>query len=433
MNDVISNDNYMKSSSDTHYIILNFIDSLERKAIDIEKLNFLSRYLEYEFNHNKYSKLKDYEMNKLILNMIDDYNEIIAQSIQAIKSLQFENLNLHELLQQEKSKNHITNFYNDDNLCKADDTYRLMNSNSVCNQNNIKLNSAVSNSENQKLNTLEKEIKLNYEYDLKKNYSELPIREKSVSFEYNNYSPKNLPQNFNEVSLKSDSKEQVINLSSGNNEKCRTERFKIPLREKIKSGYEKPINYDIKLIKITNDILKIVTAIKNPIHQQDFAIRYAEGNFKNFLNNLIDYLYDYDTLLNVKSELEQLEDQPENLYEESFSNLIKNSTLQSKAENLQDNLYRPNNIVPVSNPERNKSKLLKSNNFSSSNFQDRLENSKSFEKILRNYKNKENSNNEGKRPFNRFTRVHGTYFDKKLPVYTDKVSPSRSRSKSQEK
>ena len=111
MNDVTSNDNYMKSSSDTHYIILNFIDSLERKAIDIEKLNFLSRYLEYEFNHNKYSKLKDYEMNKLILNMIDDYNEIIAQSIQAIKSLQFENLNLHELLQQEKSKNHITNLF----------------------------------------------------------------------------------------------------------------------------------------------------------------------------------------------------------------------------------------------------------------------------------------------------------------------------------
>jgi hypothetical protein len=432
MNEIISNDNFTKSSSDTHYLILNFIDSLERKAIDIEKLNFLNRYLEYEFNHNKYSQMKDYQMNKLLLDMIEDYNEIIAQSIQAIKSLQFENLNLHELLQQEKSKNHNANFYNDNNsLTNARDTYKFMNSQSVYNENNMNMNSILSNNENKKLNTQENEIKLNYEYDLQKINSDLPLRDKSISLE-NNLSSKILTQNSKEMNLKLESKDLATILPTGNNDKCKTERTKIPLREKIKSGCEKQTNYDIKLIKITNDILKIITSLKNPIQQQNFANRYAEGNFKQFLNNLIDYLYDYDTLLNLKSDIELLEDQPEHFYEESFSNLIKNSTNQNKAENLQDTFYRANNIVPIEIPGGNKSKLIKSKKFYSSSCQDGFENSLSFEKNLRSYKNKENDNGE-KRPFNRFTRVHGAYFDKKLPVYTDKVSPSRSRSKSQEK
>jgi hypothetical protein len=421
MNDLIINDNFSKSSSDTHYLILNLIDNLERKAIDSEKLNYLTRYLEYEFNHNKYSQLKDYEMNKLILDIIDDYNEIIAQSIQAIKSLQFENLNLHELLQQEKSKINNLNF---NNVTNIRETYKYMQSNS--DYKDCNMDSILSKNEINKSNPIEKEIKLNYDYDynLQKNNSDLPSREKSISYE-NNYSSKNLPQNFNEISLKSEGKEEETNQYL----KCRTEKPKVPLREKIKLGCEKQTNYDIKLIKITNDILKIVTSIKNPVQQQNFGVKYADGKFKNFLNSLIDYKYDYDTLLQVKSDLDQLEDQPENLYEESFSNLVKNSTMQNKPENLKDTFYKANNIIPVRSPDKNKSKLSKSKNYSSSFNQEGAEDTVSFEKILRNYKN----NYEGKKPFNRFTRLHGTYFDKKLPVYTDKVSPSRSRSKSQEK
>lgn len=420
-------------------IIAGLIVNLEMKLMGKERIERIKDY----FNHFKNGKNSDsgftHAMQLEIVYVIEDYNNVINQAAQAIKSLQYENLNLKETV-------HDLNSIVLLNQRSGEGRGQNLNGFSGKNQNNdANLYDCYLNTEELQLSQNDNLFKLNYDYTNDKEdnkQGELVIEDVDVKAESKerepepNFSPET--QKRNKISLR----ERIKSVKPQNN-----------INISLQSINNSNVGISTDIIKITNEILKIVNhpnILNNSKYHDFLTSKYSKGvnDFKDFLDSLINYKFTYETLLEILEDTQHnntdknnnIENPKHHQYtfsEESFSNLVK---LNSSSRINKPNPNIHSNPTPNSNLENNKTSSSSKTRPRYNSSKRKSEESKDisyypdnllFEKNLRQYNYKHNiSTGHHRKPFNRFTRLHGNYFDKRLPVYSDKVSPGRSRSKS---
>jgi hypothetical protein len=181
------------------------------------------------------------------------------------------------------------------------------------------------------------------------------------------------------------------------------------LRQKMKEsiiGKKIKSQDDNHKINLTNIILKDVHITQN--FQNYFGTRYSDNNYFNFLENLINYKYSIEVLLQIKNDIEHCK--VESIRDESFSNLEKiDITGRSEEKQTQiKNLYDVNS----EKPKHCKGQIMEEENIN-------------FPNILRKYRNDYCNMDKIKKPFNRFTKLYGNFFDKKIK--SSGVSPKRQQ------
>ncbi len=278
LNNINNNDIYIK-------LIKNFENHLISNEKKEAIYNYMKNYTEKNFSND-------------IIFILEDFNNIISQSIQAIKSLLAENERLNE--------NNINFLQNNLNYSKQ--KFSNDNNNNYANNNN-------NNNSNDEVNSIRINIHNSKTIDganLKKPLREIfknNLNKKNIlnkNFDNKNFDNKNFDNN-NENKFENIQKNFINDFSNKNmkinksNENIINKSFLETQNNNKKEKIEK--------IKITNEILKkINTMNKNKLYFTNKYIQHSknenlEENYKFLLNKIINYNLDIRSLIEINSDL----------------------------------------------------------------------------------------------------------------------------------
>lgn len=283
-------------------IYLNLIKNFEGHYIPEVKAEYIKNYMLLNC---------DPAFSGEILFLIEDYNSLLSQSIQAIKTLLSEllRLNPNESLRYEK--------YPQSNIQRS-----LRISQPKGNQNQFDINFE------DKLNNEHSLTPIKNSEDIQKDIQRLPQDDNilNIANQYNqNYIP-DVSQTNNKIIPNDNSQINEENLI--NNEESQIP-VKKPLREKILNLRDETISHKEKmnLMKKTNQILKSIDVTEE--NKEYFIQKYVDSNLRNnssegiinekykiFLNNLINYEY-------RSEELDKIMDDIKYMYKENKINRNK--------------------------------------------------------------------------------------------------------------
>ena len=261
-------------------IYIKLIKNFENHLISNEKkeaiYNYIKNYTEKNFSND-------------IIFILEDYNNIISQSIQAIKSLLAENERLNE-----NNINYLQNNLNYSKQQKYSINSNFLNINS---KNDDEVDSIRINIQNSKTidgANLKKPLREIFKSNLNLNKNNNIIINKNIDNNDENkfeIIQKNFKNNVNKNLKMNKSNENIINNSF-------FETPNINKKEKIEK------------LKITNEILKKINIMnKNKLYftnkyiQNSINENNLEENYKNLLNKLINYNLDIRSLIEINSDL----------------------------------------------------------------------------------------------------------------------------------
>ncbi len=391
--------NNIQSTKDLKNIYINLINEFESHFLSENKKLEMFEYLK---------KNCDVNFSNDMIIIIEDFNSIISQSIQAIKSLLSEN---ERLIENKNLKNNNyfnynqNNLYNDNqniemnsnqNIHFNDNQNNQYNNQNLISYNNLYFNSCINNemkSDNNVFNlsdynngidsysndnnyNFEKEIEnkkqnennnlypLNYDYsknmELKNNIEPLKksIREKIKAMAKDNMNYNNILNNKNLIlnnnnngknSFRMIFNSQISNTNKNNSENTNIENDN---QNKINKLILNSKKKEMEILKVTNEILKLIEIINKK--KNYFIEKYMNSNnlnieldYKNFLENIINYKFDIITLNNILNDLNDfLLNSPKNK-----SNKKKENSTFSKEKILNENNNEqfPNTLRKYSN------------------------------------------------------------------------------------
>ena len=279
--------NYKLNYNNNNDIYIKLIKNFENHLITNEKkeaiYNYMKNYTEKNFSND-------------IIFILEDYNNIISQSIQAIKSLLAENERLNE--------NNINYLQNNLNFSKQqkysiNSNFLNINSNNDDEVDSIRMN--IHNSKSIDGTNLKKPLREIFKNNLNLNKNNNVILNKNIdnnNIINNNDNEnkfeliqKNFKNNLNKNLKMNKSNENIINNSF-------FETSNINKKEKIEK------------IKITNEILKKINIMnKNKLYFTNKYIQNSknennlEEKYKNLLNKIINYNFDIRSLIEINSDL----------------------------------------------------------------------------------------------------------------------------------
>ena len=292
LNNLIDKNNINITTNNSNYIYKNLIDELENRFLNEKHKFIIFDYLRNNCDENY--------TNDIII-IIEDYNNIITQSIQAIKTLLCEKERLED-----QNTIIIENYKEILNKLKNDYYKDIDNmKNKIKELNNEKLNNKNENELDK--NKLKKPIRGNYKSNSKEKTKNEILKNS------NNNIKRSLRMTFNK---------QIPNLSN-----LEYNNF----QNVNPNNNNKYTNQEIQIIKITNEILKSIDKM-NEI--KDFLVKkYINSSsldykkdYKDFLNKLINYQFDVITLKNILSD-------------------VKNKNNLSKTQEELNNEYQSNQII----------------------------------------------------------------------------------------
>ena len=286
LNNLNDKNNINITTNNSNYIYKNLIDEFENRFLN-EKHKFI--IFDYLRNYCDENYTND------IIIIIEDYNNIITQSIQAIKTL----------------------------LCEKE---RLEEQNSIIIENYKEILNKMKSEYNKDIDNMRNEI------------NDLKIEKRNIKKE--NELDKNKLKKPLRGNYKSNSKEKIKNENKSNMKKSLRMTFnkQVPNLSNLEdnnfqnvnsNNNNKYSNQEIEIIKTTNEILKSIDKM-NEI--KDFLVKkYINSSsldynkdYKDFLNKLINYEFDIITLNNILSDIKNknknLSKFQEELYNENKSN-----------------------------------------------------------------------------------------------------------------
>ena len=352
-------------------MISNNLNNTQNKFNSFSKLNenmyldLINEFETYLLAENKKLAMIDYLKNNCdinfsndVVNVLENFNYVISQAIQAIRTL----LSKNENLEGKKLNNEYNNYYNksyyNNNIsnsgynfknnfnCNYNYNYNNNSNNCSMNFNNLNFNDSNSNNYNYNNNLENKPNPLKYDYNIgieNNNHEPLkkPLREqlKNLSKENstNNFNINNSTNNSNTIinnlnnysndgknSLRMVINNQIPNLNNSNNNILDNYSVNNSLNNQNlsfynsnKKMYESNSNNNVKeiikkreidIIKVTNQILKLINIAnkkKNYLVEKyvnPSSLNY-NNDYKEFLDRIINYKYDIITLNNILKDL----------------------------------------------------------------------------------------------------------------------------------
>ena len=269
---------------------------------------------------NKKISLIDYMKNKCdyiftneIIGILNNYNSIILQSIQAIRNLISENERKNN--QDYNNNNYIINHYD------AREKYSQLN-NKINNSQIYYQNPLINNYENR-----------NEKINLKTNLLKKPLRD-TIKFQSNHQRNRKNKLNLNPIKSLTPNTSLRILLSSKRNETKRNQTIN------YNKSISKEKKKELEIMKKTNDILKLIEITSK--HKKFFNDKYIginnneiDNNYKQFLDNIINYKYKIDILKNIYDDIlnmcvrSSINKKP-NLIKSNFSNIYSKKKFQKK-------------------------------------------------------------------------------------------------------
>ena len=292
LNNLIDKNNINITTNNSNYIYKNLIDELENRFLNEKHKFIIFDYLRNNCDENY--------TNDIII-IIEDYNNIITQSIQAIKTLICEKERLED-----QNTIIIENYKEIINKLKNDYYKDIDNmKNKIKELNNEKLNNKNENELDK--NKLKKPIRGNYKSNSKEKTKNEILKNS------NNNIKRSLRMTFNK---------QIPNLSN-----LEYNNF----QNINPNNNNKYTNQEIQIIKITNEILKSIdkmNEIKDYLVKKYINSSSLDYNkdYKDFLNKLINYQFDVITLKNILSD-------------------VKNKNNLSKTQEELNNEYQSNQLI----------------------------------------------------------------------------------------
>ena len=395
----VQNNQYNNYSKSLKNIYRKLIEEFESHLLPENKKLAMFDYLKNNCDINF--------SNDVIL-ILEDFNSIISQAIQAIRSLLSEN---ERLIESKNLINNISDYYNKVNNNENFSEHNLNNRNN--NYNYDYTNFSHNNNNNNNLNNY------NYDYSNNNNFNDFNYSNNNTFNNENKKENENIqnPLNFkhgknmemiNNEPLKKPIREQlkkmskenpnnnIQNLSNFSNSSKNSLRMvlngQIPINENNKTN-EKNINNnninemisltkrrEMEILKVTNEILKLIEIAnekKNYLVEKyiNSSSNNYESDYKEFIDRIINYKYDILTLNNILKDLND------------FSSIIPNYQINKKKENKSYSKEK------VKNP------IFENNNF--------YENTEDFKNNLRKYSS---NNSVNKKPFINATNPYSHLF-----------------------
>ena len=373
----VQNNQYNNYSKSLKNIYRKLIEEFESHLLPENKKLAMFDYLKNNCDINF--------SNDVIL-ILEDFNSIISQAIQAIRSLLSEN---ERLVESKNLINNISDYYNKVNNNENFSAHNLNNGNN--NYNYDYTNFSHNNNNNNNLNNY------NYDYSNNNNFNDFNYSNNNTFNNENKKEKENIqnPLNFkygknmemiNNEPLKKPIREQlkkmakenpnnnIQNLNNFSNSSKNSLRMilngQIPINENNKTNENNINNNNInemisltkrremEILKVTNEILKLIEIAnekKNYLVEKyiNSSSNNYESDYKEFIDRIINYKYDILTLNNILKDLND------------FSSIIPNYQLNKKKENKSYSKEK------VKNP------IIENNNF--------YENNEDFKNNLRKY------------------------------------------------
>ena len=395
----VQNNQYNNYSKSLKNIYRKLIEEFESHLLPENKKLAMFDYLKNNCDINF--------SNDVIL-ILEDFNSIISQAIQAIRSLLSEN---ERLVESKNLINNISDYYNKVNNNENFSAHNLNNGNN--NYNYDYTNFSHNNNNNNNLNNY------NYDYSNNNNFNDFNYSNNNTFNNENKKENENIqnPLNFkygknmemiNNEPLKKPIREQlkkmakenpnnnIQNLNNFSNSSKNSLRMilngQIPINENNKTNENNINNNNInemisltkrremEILKVTNEILKLIEIAnekKNYLVEKyiNSSSNNYESDYKEFIDRIINYKYDILTLNNILKDLND------------FSSIIPNYQLNKKKENKSYSKEK------VKNP------IIENNNF--------YENTEDFKNNLRKYSS---NNSVNKKPFINATNPYGHLF-----------------------
>ena len=395
----VQNNQYNNYSKSLKNIYRKLIEEFESHLLPENKKLAMFDYLKNNCDINF--------SNDVIL-ILEDFNSIISQAIQAIRSLLSEN---ERLVESKNLINNISDYYNKVNNNENFSAHNLNNGNN--NYNYDYTNFSHNNNNNNNLNNY------NYDYSNNNNFNDFNYSNNNTFNNENKKEKENIqnPLNFkygknmemiNNEPLKKPIREQlkkmakenpnnnIQNLNNFSNSSKNSLRMilngQIPINENNKTNENNINNNNInemisltkrremEILKVTNEILKLIEIAnekKNYLVEKyiNSSLNNYESDYKEFIDRIINYKYDILTLNNILKDLND------------FSSIIPNYQLNKKKENKSYSKEK------VKNP------IIENNNF--------YENNEDFKNNLRKYSS---NNSVNKKPFINATNPYGHLF-----------------------
>jgi hypothetical protein len=395
----VQNNQYNNYSKSLKNIYRKLIEEFESHLLPENKKLAMFDYLKNNCDINF--------SNDVIL-ILEDFNSIISQAIQAIRSLLSEN---ERLVESKNLINNISDYYNKVNNNENFSAHNLNNGNN--NYNYDYTNFSHNNNNNNNLNNY------NYDYSNNNNFNDFNYSNNNTFNNENKKEKENIqnPLNFkygknmemiNNEPLKKPIREQlkkmakenpnnnIQNLNNFSNSSKNSLRMvlngQIPINENNKTNENNINNNNInemisltkrremEILKVTNEILKLIEIAnekKNYLVEKyiNSSSNNYESDYKEFIDRIINYKYDILTLNNILKDLND------------FSSIIPNLQLNKKKENKSYSKEK------VKNP------IIENNNF--------YENNEDFKNNLRKYSS---NNSVNKKPFINATNPYGHLF-----------------------
>ena len=341
----VQNNQYNNYSKSLKNIYRKLIEEFESHLLPENKKLAMFDYLKNNCDINF--------SNDVIL-ILEDFNSIISQAIQAIRSLLSEN---ERLIESKNLINNISDYYNKVNNNENFSAHNLNNGNN--NYNYDYTNFSHNNNNNNNLNNY------NYDYSNNNNFNDFNYSNNNTFNNENKKENENIqnPLNFkygknmemiNNEPLKKPIREQlkkmskenpnnnIQNLSNFSNSSKNSLRMvlngQIPINENNKTN-EKNINNnninemisltkrrEMEILKVTNEILKLIEIAnekKNYLVEKyiNSSSNNYESDYKEFIDRIINYKYDILTLNNILKDLND------------YSSIIPNYKKKKKKEN----------------------------------------------------------------------------------------------------
>ena len=395
----VQNNQYNNYSKSLKNIYRKLIEEFESHLLPENKKLAMFDYLKNNCDINF--------SNDVIL-ILEDFNSIISQAIQAIRSLLSEN---ERLVESKNLINNISDYYNKVNNNENFSAHNLNNGNN--NYNYDYTNFSHNNNNNNNLNNY------NYDYSNNNNFNDFNYSNNNTFNNENKKEKENIqnPLNFkygknmemiNNEPLKKPIREQlkkmakenpnnnIQNLNNFSNSSKNSLRMvlngQIPINENNKTNENNINNNNInemisltkrremEILKVTNEILKLIEIAnekKNYLVEKyiNSSLNNYESDYKEFIDRIINYKYDILTLNNILKDLND------------FYSIIPNYQLNKKKENKSYSKEK------VKNP------IIENNNF--------YENNEDFKNNLRKYSS---NNSVNKKPFINATNPYGHLF-----------------------
>ena len=395
----VQNNQYNNYSKSLKNIYRKLIEEFESHLLPENKKLAMFDYLKNNCDINF--------SNDVIL-ILEDFNSIISQAIQAIRSLLSEN---ERLVESKNLINNISDYYNKVNNNENFSAHNLNNGNN--NYNYDYTNFSHNNNNNNNLNNY------NYDYSNNNNFNDFNYSNNNTFNNENKKEKENIqnPLNFkygknmemiNNEPVKKPIREQfkkmatenpnnnIQNLNNFSNSSKNSLKMvlngQIPINENNKTNENNINNNNInemisltkrremEILKVTNEILKLIEIAnekKNYLVEKyiNSSSNNYESDYKEFIDRIINYKYDILTLNNILKDLND------------FSSIIPNLQLNKKKENKSYSKEK------VKNP------IIENNNF--------YENNEDFKNNLRKYSS---NNSVNKKPFINATNPYGHLF-----------------------